>query len=101
MPAFHVSLNFDVQGPYVVGYPGIGQFYLALEEACAALDVAARSTSRWSAASPISDNFLVEHHFSRIEPPVDASRARQRGRRSSSSSARTDARARGADGARG
>ena len=33
MPAFHVSLNFDIQGPYFVSYPGIGQFYLALEEA--------------------------------------------------------------------
>src|SRR4029078_7528726 len=38
MPAFHVSLNFDVQGPYFVGYPGVGQLYGALEEAAAALE---------------------------------------------------------------
>ena len=37
MPAFHVSVNFDIQGPYLVTYPGPGQFYLALEEAVAAL----------------------------------------------------------------
>src|SRR5688572_18456204 len=37
MPAFHVSLNFDLQGPYFVTYPGPGQMYVALQEAVEAL----------------------------------------------------------------
>src|ERR1051325_4482828 len=37
MPAFHISVNCGIQGPYFVTYPGPGQFYLALEEAITAL----------------------------------------------------------------
>src|SRR5262249_6025354 len=37
MPAFHVSVNFDVQGPYFATYPGPGQLYAALDAASAAL----------------------------------------------------------------
>ena len=70
MPAFHVSLNIDVQGPYWVGYPGIGQFYLALEEAGAAL---AEGTIDLALVGGVADqeNLLVQHHFSRVDPPVD------------------------------
>jgi hypothetical protein len=70
MPAFHVSLNLDVQGPYWVGYPGIGQFYLALEEAGAAL---AEGTIDVALVGGVADqeNYLVQHHFSRVDPPVD------------------------------
>jgi hypothetical protein len=69
MPAFHVSLNLDVQGPYWVGYPGIGQFYLALEEAGAAL---AAGTIDLALVGGVADqeNLLVRHHFSRVNPPV-------------------------------
>jgi 3-oxoacyl-(acyl-carrier-protein) synthase len=69
MPAFHVSVNFDIQGPYFVTYPGPGQFYLALEEARQAL-----AESRIDAAVVVGvayqRNFLVRRHFSRIEPPA-------------------------------
>ena len=70
MPAFHVSLNLDVQGPYWVGYPGIGQFYLALEEAGDAL---AEGTIDLALVGGVADqeNLLVQHHFSRVDPPVD------------------------------
>lgn len=72
MPAFHVSLNLDVQGPYLVGYPGIGQFYLALEEAAAALDEGSIDVALVGGVAD-QDNVLVHHHFSRIDGPIDAS----------------------------
>ncbi len=68
MPAFHVSVNFDLQGPYFVSYPGPGQFYQALEEARAAL-----AERRVDVALVLGvahqQNFLVRHHFSRLVPP--------------------------------
>jgi 3-oxoacyl-(acyl-carrier-protein) synthase len=73
MPAFHVSLNFDLQGPYVVSYPGAGQFYCVLEEALAALDSGAVDMALVGAVAD-QQNVLVEHHFSRVTPPVDAGR---------------------------
>jgi 3-oxoacyl-(acyl-carrier-protein) synthase len=73
MPAFHVSLAFDIQGPYVVGYPGTPQFYLALEDAFAALASGAIDVALAGAVAD-QGNLLVRHHFSRLEPPVDASR---------------------------
>ena len=73
MPAFHVSLNFDVQGPYTVSYPGAGQFYAVLEEGCAAL---ASSTVDVALVGAVADqqNALVEHHFSRLTPPIESAR---------------------------
>jgi 3-oxoacyl-[acyl-carrier-protein] synthase II len=73
MPAFHVSLNFDIQGPYAVSYPSVGQFYLALEEAFAALDSGAIDIALVGAIAD-QNNLLVRHHFSRIDPPVDGER---------------------------
>ena len=70
MPAFHVSLNLDIQGPYWVGYPGIGQFYVALEEAAAALAERAIDVALVGGVAD-QDNFLVQHHFGRIDHPVD------------------------------
>ena len=69
MPAFHVSLNFNIQGPYVVSYPGVAQFYLALEEAFAALESDTIDVALVGAVAD-QDNLLVQHHFSRIDPPV-------------------------------
>ena len=73
MPAFHVSLNFDIQGPYAVSYPGIGQFYGALEDAWAALESKAIDVALVGGVAD-QRNFLVEHHFSRVAPPVEPSR---------------------------
>ncbi|MBI3894034.1 MAG: hypothetical protein HY303_21150 [Candidatus Wallbacteria bacterium] len=66
MPAFHISSNFDVQGPYFVTYPGPGQFYLALEAACTALR---RAEIEYALVGGVADqqNFLVRHHFSRLD----------------------------------
>jgi 3-oxoacyl-(acyl-carrier-protein) synthase len=69
MPAFHVSTNFDVQGPYTVVYPGPGQLYLALEEAAAALDRGLIDAALLLGVAH-QRNFLVEHHFGRIHRPV-------------------------------
>lgn len=73
MPAFHVSLNFDVQGPYAVSYPGAGQFYVMLEEALAALESNAIEVALVGAVAD-QQNMLVEHHFSRIPAPIDPAR---------------------------
>jgi len=70
MPAFHVSVNFDLQGPYFVTYPGPGQFYVALEEASAALESGAIDVALVAGVAH-QDNFLVRHHFSRVDPPAE------------------------------
>jgi len=59
MPAFHVSLNCGIQGPYFVTYPGAGQFYLALERAVAALSAHEIDYALVGAVAD-QDNFLVE-----------------------------------------
>jgi 3-oxoacyl-(acyl-carrier-protein) synthase len=69
MPAFHVSANFNVQGPYFVSYPGVGQIYAALEEACVELE-GGRIDVALAFGVAHQRNFLVQHHFSRIEPPL-------------------------------
>ena len=74
MPAFHVSLNFDVQGPYLVTYPGPGQFYAALEEAFAALDRGAIDLALVGGVAH-QRNVLVEHHFGRSIRPCRAALA--------------------------
>jgi len=71
MPAFHVSTNFDVQGPYLTTYPGPGQLYQALEEAACALRAGAVDLALVGGVAH-QDNFLVRHHFfARMFPPVD------------------------------
>jgi hypothetical protein len=71
MPAFHVSTNFDIQGPYFVTYPGPGQFYVALEEALTALGDGSIDVALVGGVAH-QRNFLVESHFARVEPPVPA-----------------------------
>jgi 3-oxoacyl-(acyl-carrier-protein) synthase len=71
MPAFHVSANFNLQGPYFVSYPGLGQVYAALDEACCELS-AGRIDVAVAFGVAHQRNFLVQHHFSRIEPPLAA-----------------------------
>jgi len=70
MPAYHVSVCFDVQGPYVVTYPGVGQAYLALEQACAALSDGRVDVALVGGVAH-QKNFLVEHHFRRVDAPID------------------------------
>jgi 3-oxoacyl-(acyl-carrier-protein) synthase len=69
MPVFHVSLNFGLRGPYFVTYPGIGQFYLALEAAASALG---SGEIDCALVGGVADqrNFLVEYHFSRLPQPT-------------------------------
>ena len=67
MPAFHVSVNFDVQGPYLVSYPGAGQLYLALEEAVEALRARTVEVALVCGVA-YQGNALVAHHFSRLGP---------------------------------
>lgn len=76
MPIFHVSLNLGIQGPYFITYPDIGQFYLAMEQAMAALE---RKTIDYALVGAVADqnNFLVRFHLDRLSPnrhaaPLDA-----------------------------
>jgi 3-oxoacyl-(acyl-carrier-protein) synthase len=70
MPAFHVSSSFGIEGPYLLTYPGCGQTYLAVEEACAAL---ASGEVDVAVAGGVCHqrNFLVEHHHARLLPPTE------------------------------
>ena len=68
MPAFHVSINFDLQGPYLVTYPGAGQLYAALEEARVALETGAIDVALVGGVAH-QRNFLVEHHVRRLGRP--------------------------------
>ncbi|MDP3278569.1 MAG: beta-ketoacyl synthase N-terminal-like domain-containing protein [Deltaproteobacteria bacterium] len=68
MPAYHISANFDLRGPYLATYPGVAQSYDALERA---MDLLLRSDSSVDvmlvAAVAHQRNFLVGKHFARIE----------------------------------
>jgi hypothetical protein len=75
MPAYHVASSFDVQGPYAVLYPSAGQLYLALEEARRSLEEGRVDVALVVGVAHQS-NLLVEHHMSRIDPPVPASELR-------------------------
>ena len=65
MPIFHVSLNFGICGPYFVTYPGIGQFYLALERAVSALRSGEIDRALVGGVAD-QNNFLVDYHFERL-----------------------------------
>lgn len=78
MPAYHVSVSFDVQGPYCVTYPGPAQLYAALQEAAAALDDGRVDVALVGGVAHQS-NFLVRHHFARISPPTAAEALRDAG----------------------
>lgn len=74
MPAYHSSANLGIQGPYVTSYAGVGQLYVALEEAQDALAPdAAQPLQRvlWGGVA-YQRNFLVEHHLGRIPRPEPA-----------------------------
>jgi 3-oxoacyl-(acyl-carrier-protein) synthase len=65
MPAFHVSLNLGIRGPYFVTYPCAGQFYLALECAALALESGEVDVALLGAVAD-QNNFLVAYHFHRM-----------------------------------
>ncbi len=75
MPAYHVAASFGIEGPYSVLYPSAGELYLALDEACSALG---RGDIDVAVVVGVAHqrNFLVEHHFQRLVPPVPAARLR-------------------------
>ena len=63
---------FDIQGEYFVTYPGPGQFYLALSEALYTLS-SGRITIALVGAVADQTNFLVAHHYQRLQHRVPAS----------------------------
>lgn len=75
MPAYHVSANFGIEGPYVIAYPGPGQMYLSMQQACAALEDRAIEVALCGGVAH-QRNFLVEHHYARLLPEVTAERLR-------------------------
>ena len=78
MPAFHISVNLGILGPYVICYPSCAQTYLALEQACMALDEGQVDVALVAGVAH-QTNFLVQHHFARIEHPVEPRPACRRG----------------------
>ena len=64
MPAFHVSLNLGIQGPSFTTYPGLGQFYQALEQALWALHEGQIDVALVGAVAD-QNNFLVDYHWGR------------------------------------
>src|SRR4051794_35149647 len=75
MPAFHISVNCNIQGPYFVTYPGPGQFYLALEEALFALRENSVDVALVGGVAN-QRNFLVEYHHSRLDVPIPSDQLR-------------------------
>lgn len=69
MPVFHVSTNLGARGPYVVAYPGPGQLYFALEQACAELERGAIDVALVGGVAH-QHNFLVQHHLARTDDPA-------------------------------
>jgi 3-oxoacyl-[acyl-carrier-protein] synthase II len=78
MPAYHVSANVELTGPYLVTYPGPGELAAALEEAAFALESGSIDVALVGAVAE-QRNFLVEHHFARIDPPTPADALRNGG----------------------
>lgn len=69
MPAFHISINLQIHGPSVVTYPGTGQFYVVLQQACDALE---DGDIEIAVVMGVADqrNFLVRNHFERMPHPA-------------------------------
>ena len=65
MPIFHVSMNFGIQGSYFITYPGVGQYYLALERAVGDLRRGVVELALVGAVAD-QDNFLVRHQLRRF-----------------------------------
>lgn len=78
MPAFHVSVNFDLRGPYFCTYPSAAQTYAALQRAIDWIDDDEADVALVGAAAH-QRNFLVEHHLGRLERPVAPSDLRDAG----------------------
>lgn len=68
MPAFHITVALDLQGPYFVTYPGPGQLYVALEQATHTLR-AGDVDAVLLGGGASQQNALVQHHFQRLEHP--------------------------------
>jgi len=66
MPAFHVSVNFSLRGPYSVSYPDLGQFYQMLHQASVALRT---GQIDYALVGGVADqnNFLVQNQLKKLE----------------------------------
>ena len=69
MPAFHVSVNFDLRGRYFCTYPTAAQTYAAIARAMDWIDDGEADTVLVGAVAH-QRNFLVEHHLGRLEHPA-------------------------------
>lgn len=78
MPAFHVSVNFDVRGPYFCTYPSAAQTYAALARAIDWIEDDEADLVLVGAVAH-QRNFLVEHHLGRLEHPVTSDELRDAG----------------------
>jgi 3-oxoacyl-(acyl-carrier-protein) synthase len=65
MPAHHLSANFDLQGPYLITYPGSAQFYTALLEAVNRLQEGNIQAALVGATADQS-NFLTQNQYQKL-----------------------------------
>lgn len=73
MPAFHVSLNLGIEGPYAVLCPTAGECVAALEEAALALVEGRVDVALWGGVAH-QRNALVRHHHARVRSEVPPER---------------------------
>ncbi|MFO0563109.1 MAG: beta-ketoacyl synthase N-terminal-like domain-containing protein [Polyangiales bacterium] len=78
MPAFHVSVNFDLRGPYFCTYPTAAQTYAAIGRAMDWIEDGEADTVLVGAVAH-QRNFLVEHHLGRLEHPAPREHLRDAG----------------------
>lgn len=67
MPVFHISYNLGIHGGYFITYPGVGQWFKALENACLDLRDGQIDYALVGAAAD-QRNMLVRHHVRRTDP---------------------------------
>ena len=73
MAAYHVAASLGLSGPCSVGYPEPSQLHLALQDALSAMEEG-RLDAAVLCGVAAQRNWLVEHHFARLTPPIEAER---------------------------
>jgi len=66
MPAYHVSYNMGIRGPYQINYPGPGQWFQSLQQAINDLQ---QQKIKFAIVGAVADqvNPLVKHHIKRLD----------------------------------
>ena len=71
MPLFHISYNLGITGRYFMTYPGVLDFFTALERAVWDLEHGFVKHALVGASCD-QENFLTAHHLRRVQPEAQA-----------------------------